>query len=144
MNNEGFPMWIALALLSAFFAALVAIFGKLGLKGVDSTVATGMRALVMAAFMVSVVAVMGKMGEMTRFTGGDMGLIVLSGVSGALSWVFYFAALKIADASKVAPLDRSSVLIVILLSAIILGEKITPKTGLAVALIFLGVLVLTI
>ncbi|MDH5361968.1 MAG: EamA family transporter [Aigarchaeota archaeon] len=137
-------MWIALALLSAFFAALVAIFGKLGLKGVDSTVATGMRALVMAAFMVSVVAVMGKMGEMTRFTGGDMGLIVLSGVSGALSWVFYFAALKIADASKVAPLDRSSVLIVILLSAIILGEKITPKTGLAVALIFLGVLVLTI
>ena len=144
MNNEGFPMWIALALLSAFFAALVAIFGKLGLKGVDSTVATGMRALVMAAFMVSVVAVMGKMGEMTRFTGGDMGLIVLSGVSGALSWVFYFAALKIADASKVAPLDRSSVLIVILLSAIILGEKITPKTGLAAALIFLGVLVLTI
>ncbi|MFB0569010.1 MAG: EamA family transporter [Nitrososphaeria archaeon] len=133
-----------MALLSAFFAALVAIFGKLGLKGVDSTVATGMRALVMAAFMVSVVAVMGKMGEMTRFTGGDMGLIVLSGVSGALSWVFYFAALKIADASKVAPLDRSSVLMVILLSAIILGEKITPKTGLAVALIFLGVLVLTI
>jgi len=133
-----------LALLSAFFAALVAIFGKLGLKGVDSTVATGMRALVMAAFMISLVAVMGKMGEMTRFTGGDMGLIVLSGVSGALSWVFYFAALKIADASKVAPLDRSSVLIVILLSAIILGEKITPKTGLAVALIFLGVLVLTI
>jgi len=137
-------MWIVLALLSAFFAALVAIFGKLGLKGVDSTVATGMRALVMAAFMVSVVAVMGKMGEMTRFTGGDMGLIVLSGVSGALSWVFYFAALKIADASKVAPLDRSSVLMVILLSAIILGEKITPKTGLAVALIFLGILVLTI
>lgn len=144
MNNEGFPMWIVLALLSAFFAALVAIFGKLGLKGVDSTAATGMRAVVMAAFMVSVLAVMGKMGEMTRFTGGDMGLIVLSGVSGALSWVFYFAALKIADASKVAPLDRSSVLIVILLSAIILGEKITPKTGLAAALIFLGVLVLTI
>jgi len=144
MNSNGSPMWIVLALLSAFFAALVAIFGKLGLKGVDSTVATGMRALVMAAFMVSLVAVMGKMGEMTRFTGGDMGLIVLSGVSGALSWVFYFAALKIADASKVAPLDRSSVLIVILLSAIILGEKITPKTGLAVALIFLGVLVLTI
>jgi len=137
-------MWIVLALLSAFFAALVAIFGKLGLKGVDSTVATGMRALVMAAFMVSVVAVMGKMGEMTKFTGGDMGLIVLSGVSGALSWVFYFAALKIADASKVAPLDRSSVLMVILFSAIILGEKISPKTGLAVALIFLGVLVLTI
>ena len=144
MNSNGSPMWIVLALLSAFFAALAAIFGKLGLKGVDSTVATGMRALVMAAFMVSLVAVMGKMGEMTRFTGGDMGLIVLSGVSGALSWVFYFAALKIADASKVAPLDRSSVLIVILLSAIILGEKITPKTGLAVALIFLGVLVLTI
>ena len=144
MNNNGFPMWIVLALLSAFFAALVAIFGKLGLKGVDSTVATAVRAAIMAGFMVSVVAVFGKVGEMVKLTGGDMALVVASGVCGALSWLFYFAALKIADASKVAPLDRSSVLIVILLSAIILGEKITVKTGLAAMLIFLGVLVLTI
>jgi transporter family protein len=69
---------------------------------------------------------------------------VLSGVAGAISWLLYFAALKMADASKVAPVDRASLLFVLILSALLLGEKITLKTALAGTLIFIGVLLLAI
>jgi transporter family protein len=71
-----------------------------------------------------------------------MGFIILSGVAGALSWLFYFAALKLADASKVAPVDRASVLIVMVLAALFLGERITLKTATAGVLIFIGLLLL--
>jgi transporter family protein len=79
---------------------------------------------------------------LVNFTRKDLGFIFLSGVAGALSWLFYFAALKMADASKVAPVDRASVLIVIILAAVFLGEKITLKTAMAGLLIFIGLLLL--
>jgi len=136
--------WFVLAVLDAFFAALVAIFAKIGLQGVDSNVATAVRAIVMTVFMVGFVIAIGKGPQLTQLTSKDMIFIVLSGVAGAISWLLYFAALKMADASKVAPVDRASLLFMLILSALLLGEKITLKTALAGTLIFIGVLLLAI
>jgi transporter family protein len=136
--------WFVLALLSAFFAALVSIFAKIGLRGVDSNVATAARATIMMLFIVIVVISTGKGYQLTQFTSKDMGFIILSGIAGALSWLFYFAALRLADASKVAPIDRASVLFVIVLSVLFLDEKITLQTATAAILIFIGVLLLVI
>jgi len=136
--------WFILAVLDAFFAALVAILAKVGLQGVDSNVATAMRAVIMAVFIVGFVVAMGKGPQLTQLTSRDMVFIMLSGVAGAISWLLYFAALKMADASKVAPVDRASILFVLVLSALLLGEQVTLKTAIAGALIFIGVLLLAI
>jgi len=134
--------WFLLAVLSAFFAALVSIFAKIGLQGVDSTVGTAARAIVMMLFLVIFVVSVGKGPQLAQFTGKDMGFIILSGIAGALSWLSYFAALKLADASKVAPVDRTSLLIVMVLAALFLGEKVTLKTATAGVLIFVGLLLI--
>ena len=134
--------WFLLAALSAFFAALVSIFAKIGLQGVDSTVGTAARAIIMMLFIVIFVISIGKGPQLTQFTSKDMGFIILSGIAGALSWLFYFAALKLADASKVVPVDRASVLIVMVLATLFLGEKITLKTATAGVLIFIGLVLL--
>ncbi|MEM3407348.1 MAG: EamA family transporter [Nitrososphaerota archaeon] len=136
--------WFVLAILDAFFAALVAIFAKVGLQGVDSNVATAVRTIVMMVFTLGFVIAIGKGSQLTQLTSKDVLFIVLSGVAGAISWLLYFAALKLTDASKVAPIDRASVLFVLVLSALILGEKITLKTAMAGVLIFIGVLLLAI
>jgi transporter family protein len=136
--------WFILALLSAFFAALVAIFAKVGLAGVDSNLATAIRSIVMAVFIVGLVAYLGKFNQISQITSKGMLFIVLSGIAGALSWLCYFAALTLTDASKVAPIDRSSVLMVIILAALFLGEKVTLKTAVAGILVFLGILLLAL
>ncbi|MGB9727750.1 MAG: EamA family transporter, partial [Nitrososphaeria archaeon] len=102
------------------------------------------RAIVMAVFIVGFVVAMGKGPQLTQLTSKDMIFIILSGVAGAISWLLYFAALKMADASKVAPVDRASLLFVLILSALILGEKITFKTAVAGTLIFIGVILFAI
>lgn len=136
--------WFLLATLSALFAALVAIFAKVGLQGVDSTVGTAARAIVMTVFIILLLFSTGKAHQLTQFTGKDMGFIMLSGIAGAFSWLFYFAALKLAEASKVSVIDRASILIVIILSALFLGEKITLKTATAGIFIFIGLLLISI
>lgn len=135
-------MWLIFAILDAIFAALVTIFGKMGLKTVDSTVAASVRAVIMAITMIIVVASLGKLPQIFNLTSNDMKFIILSGISGALSWVFYFAALKLTDASKVAPIDRASLLFIIVMSYLFLGEKITLKTAIAALLVLFGVLIL--
>jgi transporter family protein len=144
MNPDGFGAWLILAFLSAFFAALVTIFGKIGLKTVDSTVAAGVRAVIMAATMIGIIILLGRTSQVAELTQRDMFFIILSGVSGALSWVFYFAALKLADASKVATIDRTSILFIIVLSYLVLGEEVSLKTAAAGILVFLGALILMI
>ncbi|MCX8183395.1 MAG: EamA family transporter [Crenarchaeota archaeon] len=144
MNPDSVGVWLILAFLSAFFAALVTIFGKIGLKTVDSTVAAGVRAVIMAATMVGIIILLGRTSQLAELTQRDMLFIILSGVSGALSWVFYFAALKLSDASKVATIDRTSILFVIVLSYLILGEEPSLKTAAAGILVFLGALILII
>lgn len=135
-------MWFILALLSAVFAALVTIFGKIGLKTVDSTVAAGVRAVIMALTMIGIIMLLGKSSQITELSKKDMLFIILSGISGALSWVFYFAALKLTEASKVATIDRTSILFIIILSYLILGEEVSLKTLVAGVLVFLGTMIL--
>jgi transporter family protein len=112
------------------------------LRKVDLTVGAAARAVVMMIFLIIFVIFDRKTSQLLRFTNKEMGFILLSGVAGALSWLFYFAALKLADATKVVSVDRTSVLIVLALSALFLGEKITLKTAIAVFLIFTGLLLL--
>lgn len=136
--------WLVFAVLSAFFAALVAIFAKIGLQSIDSTVGTAARAIVMMLFIVIFVLSTGRGNQLTQFSSKDMFYIILSGVAGALSWLFYFTALKMADASKVAIVDRASILFVIILSVLFLGEKMTLRTASAGILIFIGLILLVI
>lgn len=136
--------WISFALLSAVSAAFVAIFGKMGLAGVDTTVATTVRAAVMATFLVIVTASLGKVGLVTSLPNKAITFIVLSGIAGALSWLFYFFALKHGPAAAVAALDRLSVVFVLVLAALFLGEGITWKTGVGAVLVTAGAIFMSV
>jgi bacterial/archaeal transporter family protein len=136
--------WFALALLDALFAALVAILAKAGLQNVDPTLATAVRTVVMTAFMLAVVLVTGKAGSLGALTSRDGLFILLSGLAGAISWLLYFSALKLGDASKVSAVDRSSLLFVVAMSFLFLGEELTLKTVLAAAFIFIGLLIIAL
>jgi len=118
-------MWIFYAFLSAIFAALVAVFAKLGLKEIDSTLATSVRAVIMAAFLVSVSLLLGKFEgfSLGSFSGREWTLIIFAGIAGALSWLFYFFALKNGIASNVVAIDKLSVIFVVVLAVLFLGES---------------------
>lgn len=136
--------WVIAALLSATFAALVAIFGKVGLASVDTTLATAIRASIMAVFLVGAAATLGKFESISTISGRTFLFITLSGVAGALSWLFYFFALKLGPASGVAALDRLSVVFVFVFAILFLGEVFTWKAGLGAAFITLGAILMTI
>jgi len=133
-------LWLIFGLLSALFASLVAIFGKIGLKNLDTNVATAIRAVIMALFLVLVIIFQGRLNKVGEILANKKAIlfIVLSGVAGALSWLFYFLALKNGKVQQVAPIDRLSVVFAIVLAAIFLGEKISFYTGLGVLLIAIG------
>lgn len=130
--------WIFLSLLSAVFAALVAIFGKIGLQGLDTTLATTIRAVIMAVFLLGVSFSLGKFGGATLPQGKALLFIVLSGIAGALSWLAMFSALKMGPAPGVSALDRLSVVFVFIFSILFLGTQFTWKAGLGASLIVLG------
>jgi len=134
--------WLIFALLSAISAAFVSIFGKIGLNGIDSNVATTIRSIIMALFMIGVITVQGKLGHIGEVLVNRKALlfITLSGIAGACSWLFYFIALKTGKVSQVAPVDKLSVVFAILLALVILHEKINLQAGIGVALITAGVL----
>lgn len=138
--------WLILALLSAFFAGLVAIFGKLGLKNIDSTLATTLRSIVMTLFLVLISLFLNKFQGFSfkNFFLKDWFYIILAGLSGALSWLFYFFALKIGLASKVAAIDRLSLLFVIFLAALFLKEALNFKSILGAILMILGAFLITL
>lgn len=133
-------MWILFALLAALFAALVAIFGKMGLEHIDPTLAAMVRAIIMAGFMLAVAFILkgGDLASVTAFTSREWLYIILAGVAGALSWLCYFIALSYGDASSVAALDRLSVVFVVLIAAFVLGESLTLFSLLGALLIVLG------
>ena len=135
-------MWIGYALLSAIFAAAVAILGKIGLKNVDSTLATTIRAVVMALFLLGATATLQKFSLIKTVGSQTLTFIIFSGVAGALSWLFYFLALKNGPATGVAALDRLSVVFVVILAAMFLGEAITLKSVSGLILLVLGALLL--
>jgi transporter family protein len=136
--------WIIFALLSAFFAALVAIFGKLGIKNVDTTLATTVRSVIMAGFLVITSLMLGKVNLLGTIDKKALTFIALSGVAGALSWLAYFFALKQGPAAPVAALDRLSVIFVLFFAALFLGEQLTWKTGLGAGFVALGAALMVI
>ena len=133
-------LWILFGFLSALFAALVAIFGKIGVKNIDTTLATTVRAIVMALFLIIISLILGKQSLIPQINSKALLFIVLSGIAGALSWLAYFLALKIGEVKGVAVLDRFSVVFAILLAWLILGESITIKNLIGMALITAGLL----
>lgn len=135
-------MWIGYALLSAIFAAAVAILGKIGLKNVDSTLATTIRSVVMALFLLGASLLLQKFALIKTFGNQALVFIVFSGIAGALSWLFYFLALKNGPVAGVAALDRLSVVFVVILAAIFLGEALTLKSVSGLILLVLGALLL--
>jgi len=139
-------IWLVYALLSAITASLVAIFGKIGLQHLDANTATAIRAVVMALFLVGVVVVQGKLSLISTILADKKALafIVLSGVAGALSWLFYFMAIKTGDVSRVAPIDKLSVVFAVLLAVVLFGEKVSLISGLGVALIVAGALMVAL
>jgi len=137
-------MWIIYALLAAVFAALVAIFGKIGLKDIDSTLATTVRAMVMAAFLFLTAFFLQKFTLIKTISSQALTFIIFSGIAGALSWLFYFLALKNGPASGVAALDRLSVVFVVILAALFLGEAMTLKSGVGLALLVSGAVLLVL
>lgn len=138
------PVWIIYALLAAVFAALVAILGKVGLEGLDTTLATTVRAVIMAAFLVIVSLLLGKSSLLGSITSKPLLFITASGIAGALSWLFYFFALKHGPASAVAALDRLSVVFVLILAILFLGEHLTWKTGLGAMLVAVGAVLMSL
>ncbi len=139
-------MWLVYAFGSAAFAASIAILGKLGLKNIDSTLATTVRAVIMAVFLIVVSLSLGKFRGfgVESLSSRDWLLIGLSGLAGALSWLCYFAAIKIGNVQSVVAIDKLSVVFAILLAALFLGESLTWKTGLGAALIALGAFFVTL
>lgn len=138
--------WLFYALLSAASAALVAIFGKIGLQHLDANTATAIRAIVMALFLVGVVIAQGKLNLVGTVFADKKALlfIVLSGVAGALSWLFYFMAIKSGEVSKVAPIDKLSVVFAVVLAVILFGEKVSWVAGIGIALITGGALMVAL
>ncbi len=132
--------WIVWALLSAACAGVIPVVAKRGLEGVDSTLATAVRALVMAGCLVVAAGALGKFKEAHTLNRSAMTAIALSGLAGAASWFFYFLALKYGPATKVAVLDRTSIVFTLVLAALFLGESVTLRSGLGVAMIVAGAL----
>ena len=132
--------WLMYALLSAGSAALVSIFGKVGLNGIDSNAATAVRSIIMAAFLVGVVAVQGNLGNLSTVFADRKALlfVALSGIAGATSWLFYFMALKVGKVSRVAPIDKLSVVMAVILAVVLFGERVSLLHGIAIALIAIG------
>ena len=135
-------MWIGYALLSAVFAAAVGILGKIGLKDVDSTLATTIRSVVMAVFLLGAATMLQKFSLIKTVSSNTLTFIVFSGIAGALSWLFYFLALKHGPASGVAALDRLSVVFVVILAALFLGEALTLKSGMGLVFLVIGALLI--
>jgi len=132
-------MWKLYAILSALFAALTSILAKVGIKGVDSNLATAIRTIVIVAMSWLIVFAAGAQQGMKELTKQNWTFLILSGLATGLSWLFYYKAISLADVSKVAPIDKSSIVLTLILSFIILGEQFTLKTITAAALITAGV-----
>ena len=138
--------WLIYALLSAVCAAFVSIFGKVGLAGLDSSAATAVRAVIMALFLIGAVICEGHAGSLPQVFVDRRALlfVALSGIAGALSWLFYFVALKEADVSQVAPIDKLSVVFAVLFAVLLFGEQISLAHGIAIAMIAGGGLILAV
>jgi len=137
-------LWVIYAFLSAFFAALVTIFGKLGLAKVDSDIATTLRSIIMAITLVIVVTGLGKLADIKQIDSKALVFIVLSGVAGAISWLFYFKALKEGNSTIVAGIDRASLVFILIMAVVFLKENISPQGVFGAILTAIGIIIMTL
>jgi transporter family protein len=133
--------WFYWALCSAGFAALTAIFAKVGIKGVDPDLATLVRTAIIIVVLATFVVGAGKWNNPFLLSGRTWFFLTLSGLATGASWVCYFRALKLGDASKVAPVDKLSLVLVALFAVSFLGERPSPMTWLGILLVGAGVVV---
>jgi bacterial/archaeal transporter family protein len=140
MDNSN--LWWIYALLSALFAALTTIFAKIGVESVNSNLATAIRTIIILFVAWGIVFVKGDAKGLAEISAKTLLFLVLSGLATGLSWLFYFRALQLGKASLVAPIDKLSVVIVLLFSAVFLGEALTRQSILGAILIATGTLVL--
>ena len=138
--------WLIYALLSALCAAFVSIFGKVGVAGLDSSAATAVRAVIMAVFLVGVVIAEGHTADLPQVFADRKALlfVALSGIAGALSWLFYFLALKDGAVTQVAPIDKLSVVFAVVIAVLIFGERVSFMHGVAIAMIAAGGVILVL
>jgi transporter family protein len=141
---ESTQNWVLWALMSAVFAALTAIFAKVGLEGIDSDYATLLRTSVIIVVLGLFVATTGKWRDPASLPSRSVLFLVLSGLATGASWVCYFRALKIGEASRVAPIDKLSVVLVAIFAVAVLGERPSPRQWLGIAFVGAGVLLLSL
>lgn len=137
-------MWWIYALLSALFASLTAIFAKVGIAGVNSNLATAIRSIVILFVAWALVLARGEASGLQTLSKQNLIFLIISGLATGLSWIFYFKALQIGNVSQVAPIDKLSVALTIILSIVFLGEALTIKTAIGAGLIIAGTVVLVL
>ncbi|WPU97576.1 EamA family transporter [Mucilaginibacter sp. cycad4] len=135
-------MWWIYALLSALFAALTAIFAKIGIKGVDTDLATAIRTVIILILAWAIALFKGSHGGIASLSKTNWVFLILSGCATGLSWICYFRALQLGKVSQVAPVDKLSVALAIALSVLFLGEPLTLKNAIGALLIIGGTIVL--
>ncbi len=133
-------MWFIFALLSAIFAALTSILAKVGIDGVNSNLATAIRTVVVVAMAWGMVFLTNAQGGIAEISRKSWLFLILSGVATGASWLCYYRAIQIGEVSKVVPIDKLSVVITLLMAAVFLHEKFTPKSMIGCALIGAGTL----
>jgi len=139
-------MWMFYAFLSALTAALVAIFAKAGLNKIDPTLATTLRSIIMALFLVTFTIISGKYSSLkhTPISPTEWLLLTCAGIAGALSWLFYFVAIQNGNVSGVVAIDRLSLVFVILFAGLLFKEALTWRTGIGVILMVAGAILISL
>ena len=135
-------MWAIFAILSAIFAALTSILAKVGIEGVNSNLATAMRTIVVVLMAWFMVFITGNQNGIVDVSKKSWIFLILSGLATGASWLCYYKALQLGEASKVVPIDKLSIVITIILAFIFLGEQITLKTLIGCCLIVAGTFVM--
>lgn len=142
MNQTTGSLWVVYALLSALFAALTSILAKIGINGVDSNLATAIRTVVVLVMAWGLVFMTGVQKQISNIGARSWLFLVLSGIATGLSWLFYYRALQMGNASRVVPIDKSSVVISMVLAFIVLKEQLTWQAIVGGLLITAGTFVL--
>lgn len=137
-------MWLAFALLSAIFAALTSILAKVGIEGVNSTLATAIRTGVVLLMAWGMVFLTDTQGGISGISGKSWLFLILSGLATGASWLCYYKALQMGEASKVVPVDKLSVIFTLVLAFVFLHEKFTPKSLIGCMLIGAGTLLMAL
>ena len=135
-------MWFVFAILSAIFAALTSILAKIGIEGVNSNLATAVRTIVVVLMAWFMVFITGNQNGIVDINKKSWIFLILSGLATGASWLCYYKALQLGEASKVVPIDKLSIVITIVLAFIFLGEQITLKTLIGCCLIVTGTFII--